>query len=407
MAMEGRDERQGPTVEEVRVCQFHVWYPKFGPKHAGKVVTLDLAGDFVEYLKEDGISVPDDSRVFGRRDSTSSSSSSSAGDDEAEESDGEKEEEGGTQDNKLSGFGDLVTRIDQAICEFEGSVMPKLNWSCPKDATWINPLSSLRCENAEEVILMLKASDRVLSDVLHAFANCSDYDPEASVRACQQVLNLKKWYDFDRRRELRCFVVKGRLIGVSQRYLSEDTSDLAADKDEIMEKVNAFFAEVVTERLDSLSSYAFDIHISRKERITILDVNPYGEPTSSLLFSWEELLENSGESDAELRLCKPEDSKRAVSEKAIYGFPELYTEMPIIWLKPEQNRIKQEFGIYNCPFYKTLTRAGTLSTTGHNSNFVLFIEVPSDKPQSHWINRGVGLFTALTIFIAAILASNV
>jgi len=63
MAMEGRDERQGPTVEEVRVCQFHVWYPKFGPKHAGKVVTLDLAGDFVEYLKEDGISVPDDSRV--------------------------------------------------------------------------------------------------------------------------------------------------------------------------------------------------------------------------------------------------------------------------------------------------------------------------------------------------------
>ena len=74
---------------------------------------------------------------------------------------------------------------------------------------------------------------------------------------------------------------------------------------------------------------------------------------------------------------------------------ELYTEMPIIWLKPEQNRIKQEFGIYHCPVYKTLTRAGTLSTTGHNSNFVLFIEVPSDKPQSHWINRGVGLFTAL------------
>ena len=74
---------------------------------------------------------------------------------------------------------------------------------------------------------------------------------------------------------------------------------------------------------------------------------------------------------------------------------ELYTEMPIIWLKPEQNRIQQEFGVYNCPVYKTLTRAGTLSTTGHNSNFVLFIDVPSDKPQSHWINRGVGLFTAL------------
>ena len=74
---------------------------------------------------------------------------------------------------------------------------------------------------------------------------------------------------------------------------------------------------------------------------------------------------------------------------------ELYTDMPFIWLKPEQNRIKQEFGIYNCPVYKTLTRAGTLSTTGHSTNFVLFVEVPADKPQSHWINRGVALFTAL------------
>ena len=37
---------------------------------------------------------------------------------------------------------------------------------------------------------------------------------------------------------------------------------------------------------------------------------------------------------------------------------ELYTDMPVIWLKPTANRAKPEEGIYECPVYKTLTRAG-------------------------------------------------
>ena len=39
---------------------------------------------------------------------------------------------------------------------------------------------------------------------------------------------------------------------------------------------------------------------------------------------------------------------------------ELYTDMPIIWLKPTANREKPNKGIYDCPVYKTLTRAGVL-----------------------------------------------
>ena len=74
---------------------------------------------------------------------------------------------------------------------------------------------------------------------------------------------------------------------------------------------------------------------------------------------------------------------------------ELYTEMNVIWLLPKQNRKKPETGIYDCPVYKTLTRAGTLSTTGHSTNYVLTIELPSDHPQSHWIKRGVALITSL------------
>lgn len=37
---------------------------------------------------------------------------------------------------------------------------------------------------------------------------------------------------------------------------------------------------------------------------------------------------------------------------------ELYTEMAVIWLVPVPNRKPPVTGIYLCPIYKTLTRAG-------------------------------------------------
>ncbi|KAJ7552868.1 hypothetical protein O6H91_06G073600 [Diphasiastrum complanatum] len=74
---------------------------------------------------------------------------------------------------------------------------------------------------------------------------------------------------------------------------------------------------------------------------------------------------------------------------------ELYNELPILWLKPVQFRKPPQGGIYECPVYKTLVRAGTLSTTGHSTNFVMYIELTAMEPQAHWINRGVGLFTSL------------
>nr|XP_031326333.1 dynein heavy chain 1, axonemal isoform X8 [Camelus dromedarius] len=74
---------------------------------------------------------------------------------------------------------------------------------------------------------------------------------------------------------------------------------------------------------------------------------------------------------------------------------ELYTEMAIIWLLPTPNRKAQDQAFYLCPIYKTLTRAGTLSTTGHSTNYVIAVEIPTDQPQRHWIKRGVALICAL------------
>ncbi|XP_046731532.1 dynein axonemal heavy chain 1 [Silurus meridionalis] len=74
---------------------------------------------------------------------------------------------------------------------------------------------------------------------------------------------------------------------------------------------------------------------------------------------------------------------------------ELYTEMAVIWMVPTPNRKPPQSGIYICPIYKTLTRAGTLSTTGHSTNYVIAVELPTDQSQKHWIKQGVALICAL------------
>jgi dynein heavy chain len=56
---------------------------------------------------------------------------------------------------------------------------------------------------------------------------------------------------------------------------------------------------------------------------------------------------------------------------------ELFSTMPVIHLSPEQDRPITTEGIYRCPVYKILTRTGTLSTTGHSTNFVFWMEIPS------------------------------
>ena len=68
--------------------------------------------------------------------------------------------------------------------------------------------------------------------------------------------------------------------------------------------------------------------------------------------------------------------------------------MPLIWLKPVDISFKFD-NCYECPLYKVVSRKGQLTTTGHSSNFIMNIMLPSKSEDDYWIKMGVAMFLSL------------
>lgn len=73
----------------------------------------------------------------------------------------------------------------------------------------------------------------------------------------------------------------------------------------------------------------------------------------------------------------------------------LFVPAPNILLLPVKKDELRTFPCYECPCYKISSRKGILSTTGHSTNFVMYINVNSSKEESNWIKRGTALLTQL------------
>jgi dynein heavy chain, axonemal len=90
------------------------------------------------------------------------------------------------------------------------------------------------------------------------------------------------------------------------------------------------------------------------------------------------------------------------NKKAVLGeqLPRLLSNsMPIVRMTPcadAAHYVQMKKNSYDCPVYKTSMRRGTLSTTGHSTNYVMSLYLPTDKPQRHWLNRGVAVVLQLS-----------
>ena len=74
----------------------------------------------------------------------------------------------------------------------------------------------------------------------------------------------------------------------------------------------------------------------------------------------------------------------------------LFTPAPCMWLRPKRVDKMSQYPHYSCPVYRTAERRGVLATTGHSTNFVMFVRLPTIEPASHWTLNGVALITSLS-----------
>ncbi|XP_071446254.1 dynein axonemal heavy chain 6 [Hetaerina americana] len=73
---------------------------------------------------------------------------------------------------------------------------------------------------------------------------------------------------------------------------------------------------------------------------------------------------------------------------------EMNPALPAMQLLPKEiSKVVDNQKQYVAPMYKTPLRAGVLSTTGHSTNFIMPVLLPTSSPSSYWILKGAALLT--------------
>ena len=82
----------------------------------------------------------------------------------------------------------------------------------------------------------------------------------------------------------------GSLIAVSQRDGSNHYPHIAAERSSILGDISSFFEEFIAAAPFSLTDFVMDVVRFGKDRVKLVDLNPFGEgSTDPVLFTWDEL----------------------------------------------------------------------------------------------------------------------
>ena len=258
-----------------------------------KARLIPLSASFLSYLRADGIILPPEDIP------SSTGSDTDSGDEEEDEA-----------TDPSQAWLEVHQRIKSNLLELGGSVMPKLNWSAPKDATWISATNSMACTTPNDIYLLLKSSDFITHDLEQVFDDCEedsddgsesenkDEDEESSGDERSTIpyhIILRKTIPaFNPALEIRCFVRSRHLLCMCQRDLNH--FDFLP---RLIPKLRSLIQDCFDKNLKKTfpdENFVFDVYIPPPhDRVWLIDVNPWAPRTDPLLFSWLEILNMKGE----------------------------------------------------------------------------------------------------------------
>ncbi|KAI0976309.1 D123-domain-containing protein [Xylaria arbuscula] len=278
------------TRDHILNCSYDSWFNKYRTSCI-KSRVIPLPQEFVSYIREDGIILADED------DEEWASAPSIRPPIHEVESDSDSDEE--EEIPKLppnKRFPELHQLIKDKIAELGGAVAPKLNWTAPKDATWISPhQNTIKCTSPNDVYLLLKSSNFITYDLEHAFDDCTPtVNSTVNPAPFKPVLVLRSYFNPHTAMEFRCFVKHRNLVAISQRDLNyfEFLQPLKAD---IVARVYQLFNSKLRYTFPD-GNFVFDVYIPEGEdeplsRARLIDINAWAPHTDSLLFGWQELLD--------------------------------------------------------------------------------------------------------------------
>ncbi|CAK1361088.1 Cell division cycle protein [Cercospora beticola] len=272
------------TKKHILNCSYHSWHPKYRTL-TPKTRLVPLTRPFVDYLRADGIVLPEDDDPPAQMTSDTDSAYVSASDN-PDANDDDEDEDPSAQ------WREVHRAIRATIEELGGAVMPKLNWSAPKDATYMNA-NTMKCHKPSDIYLLLKSSDFITHDLEHAYDDCVDASEgeQLSEDDIPYHLVLRKANPhWNPSVEFRCFVRDRKLLCISQRDMNY-YQFLHKMQDKIQSLIREFF-EIRLQNTFEDDSFVFDVYIPQTyDRVWLVDINPWASRTDPLLYSWQELLE--------------------------------------------------------------------------------------------------------------------
>lgn len=257
---------------------------------------VQLSEPFLEYLRSDGIVLPAEDANQIDSDDPDNNISAFLNDHEGQD--------------PATAWPDIHQIVKSTIAELDGSIVPKLNWSAPKDATWISATNSMECRTPNDIYLLLKSSDFVAHDLEHVFDDCESDDDETGIepKIPYHLVLRKTIPSITTSLEFRCFVRSRHLHCISQREVIY-YAFLADLKPALLQLIQQFFESKLQKTFPD-ENFVFDVYIPLPPgRVWLIDINPWAPRTDPLLFSWFEVLEMTGGEQGEGARDQEEDHK--------------------------------------------------------------------------------------------------